>query len=168
MSMVQTAMLIKHFALGNTEEFNLMFDKFMNSNHKGLVKLGGVAFYYALFINLEKGFLILKKLMNENMNFPIYYYGITTLYHYRKKEYNQALIEANHYTLTGIFWGPLHRVAALGQLNRKDEATPEIAELKKLKPDFEEKADYLISRFVKEDDLVTHLLAGLGKAGMVV
>jgi hypothetical protein len=60
------------------------------------------------------------------------------------------------------------RVAALGQLNRLDEARPNIAHLFQLKPEFESKAKYLISRFVKEDELVEHVLKGLRLAGMKV
>jgi 5,10-methylenetetrahydrofolate reductase len=60
------------------------------------------------------------------------------------------------------------RVAALGQLNRLDEAKPNIAHLLQLKPEFESKARYLISRFVKENELVEHVLDGLRKAGMNV
>jgi hypothetical protein len=38
--------------------------------------------------------------------------------------------------------------------------------LKQMKPDFEKKAHYLVSRFVKEEPLVVHILEGLQKAGL--
>ena len=88
------------------------------------------------------------------------------LYYYRKKEYKQALYEVNKYDVPHFFWASLLRAAVLGQLNRIDEAANDIVHLKQLKPNFEEKASFLISRFVKEEDLVVHVMDGLRKAGM--
>ena len=62
----------------------------------------------------------------------------------------------------------MQRAAVFGQLNRLDEAKPEIARLKQLKPDFEEKAESLITRFIKEKGLLELILEGLRKAGMNV
>jgi 5,10-methylenetetrahydrofolate reductase len=58
------------------------------------------------------------------------------------------------------------RAATLGQLDQKSEAKQHISELKLLKPNFESNARYLISRYVKEDDLVEQLVDGLQKAGL--
>jgi hypothetical protein len=58
------------------------------------------------------------------------------------------------------------RAACLGQLDRLNEAKEQLLQLYSLKPDFETKAEYLISRFVKEDELVKHLIEGLEKCGM--
>ena len=54
----------------------------------------------------------------------------------------------------------------LGQLDRPEHAEPQIALLITLKPDFEEKAVFLISCYVKEAELVIHLLDGLKQAGV--
>jgi hypothetical protein len=62
----------------------------------------------------------------------------------------------------------MQRIAVYGQLNRLDEAKPDFALLKQLKPDFEEKAEYLLSRFIKEADLLALMLEGLRKAGLKV
>ena len=42
----------------------------------------------------------------------------------------------------------------------------QISDLKILKPDFENKARYLISRYVKEEELVERIIEGLQKAGL--
>lgn len=166
---VQTAMVTKHFALGNKDAFHHAFEKCMKSNPKGVLRLGSLAVFSALYGNWEKGIVIIKKLMHENLNFPIYFYGFLSLYYYRRKEYKQALIEAKKYILpAGPFWAPLHRVVALGQLNMKDEAIPEIAELMRVKPDFNVKAPFIMGLYIKEEDLVEHMMDGLRKAGMKV
>jgi hypothetical protein len=60
------------------------------------------------------------------------------------------------------------RAAVFGQLNRLEEAESNVAQLKQLKPDFENQAWYLITRDVKEEGLTEHVLEGLGKAGINV
>jgi len=168
---VQTAMVLKHFTLCNKEAFYHAFEKCMKSNPKGVLRLGTLAVFSALYGNWEKGIVIIKKLMNENVNFPIYFYGILSLDYYRRKEYKQALIETKKHSMpAGPFWSPIHmhRIAALGQLNMKDEARPEIAELMRGKPDFIDKAQYIMSLFIKEEDLVEHMMDGLRKAGMAL
>jgi hypothetical protein len=70
--------------------------------------------------------------------------------------------------MPGLFWSKLYLLACLGQLKRKRNVKEEIIKLKKLKPDFEEKAFILINRFIKEEDLVIKLLQGLQKAGLKV
>ena len=44
----------------------------------------------------------------------------------------------------------------------------EISVLHNLVPEFESKAHYLISRFVKEEQLAEHIIEGLNKAGMKI
>jgi len=132
------------------------------------MRLGILGFYLALSGEWDQGKTILNKAMNKNIGYPLYLYGATSLYHYRKAEFIKALEEANKYDIPGLFWGPMLRAACLGQLNRKKEAKRQIINLKQLKPDFEDKAPYLISRFVKEDDLVENVLEGLRKAGVKI
>ncbi len=168
---VQTAMVLKHFTLSNKEAFYHAYEKCMKTNPKGVLRLGTLAVFSACYGNWDKGIVILKKLMNENLNFPIYFYGILSLDYYRRNDYKQALIESKKYSMpTGPFWSPMdiHRIAALGQLNRKDEARPVIVELLRGKPDFIDKAQYILSLFIKEEDLVEHMMDGLRKAGMEV
>jgi 5,10-methylenetetrahydrofolate reductase len=62
----------------------------------------------------------------------------------------------------------LLRAAVLGQLNKVSEAEPHIAHVKLLKPEFESNAKHLISLWVKENELVEHILEGLRKAGLDV
>ncbi len=106
--------------------------------------------------------------MYQNIGYPLYFHACTMLYYYRKNEYKMALKEANKYTVPTLFWAPMVRAAAMGQLNLKTEAQKNIDHLLKHKPDFEQQAAYLISRYVKEDELVNHILDGLRKAGMKV
>lgn len=60
------------------------------------------------------------------------------------------------------------RIAVLGQMERKDHADQSIALLYHLKPDFSAKAQFLISRYVKEEGLADHVIQGLNKAGLEI
>jgi hypothetical protein len=84
----------------------------------------------------------------------------------RLNEFEKAYEEALKYDVPALFWGPMLRAATLGQLDRQSEAQQHISDLKSLKPDFESKAQYLISRYVKEDELVEKIIDGLVKAGL--
>lgn len=129
---------------------------------------GILGFHLSLFGEWERGKEILDKTMNKQIGFPSFFYGATCLYYYRQKKYKQAYSEAQKYDMPGLFWGPMLRAACLGKLKRKNEASVDIEELLSLKPDFPKKANYLISRFVKEKDLVDDVRSGLAEAGLTI
>ena len=93
---------------------------------------------------------------------------MTTTFYYRTNDYQNAYQEALAYTTPGLFWGPMLRLACLGQLNTKEGISENLEELEMLKPDFTEKARDLISRYIKEEELVNKILQGLKKAGLPV
>ncbi|HSH19831.1 MAG TPA: hypothetical protein VLA03_05240 [Draconibacterium sp.] len=165
---VKTAQAFKSFVYNEKERFLYLADKCLSISQNSSLRTGALAFYLSLYGEWEKGKELLDKLIHQNIGYPIYFHGSTMLYYYRKKEYNKALEEANKYILPSIFWAPMLRAAVMGQLNLKKEAQKNVDQLLKLKPDFEEKAVYLISIYVKEDELVNHILEGLRKAGMKV
>ncbi len=156
----------KYFVYNEKESFFNQLEKCLKSNPSGSLRLGALGLYMALYGEWERGKEILDDVINNHFSYPLYLHGATVLYYYRKKEYKQALSEANKYAVPEFFWAPLLRATVLGQLNRMDEAANEIVHLKQLKPNFEEKASFLISRYVKQEDLVAHVMDGLRKAGM--
>jgi hypothetical protein len=76
------------------------------------------------------------------------------------------MTEAENYDIPGAFWGPMLRACCLGQLGKRTKAKAQIEDVLLLKPDFEEKASYLIRNYVKEGNLVDEVLGGLRKAGL--
>ena len=75
--------------------------------------------------------------------------------------------EALKFNYPDLFWDPLLRAAALGQMGRAGEAKAAVDELLKLVPDFAVWAHQMISYYVKVDDLVDAVIEGLQKAGLV-
>jgi TolB-like protein len=158
----------KFFINNNKERFLKEVEKCLSKNPSISMRLGALGFYLCLFGEWDRGKAILDKVMYSNISFPHYYYGASTLYYYRRKDYEKALNEVLHYNIPTLFWGPMLKVAVLGQLGRQDEVKPHLHHLKQLKPDFESKATYLIGLWVKENDLVVHIMDGLRKAGMKI
>jgi len=156
------------FASNKKDRFFQEVEICLSQNPRLSMRLGVLGFYLALYGDWERGKEILDKVMKTNISFPVHYHAVTAMYYYRKGEYEKALMELKKYNSSTLFWAPMQRIAVYGQLNRQEEAKPDFALLKQLRPDFEEKAEYLLTRFIKEADLLALMLEGLRKAGMKV
>lgn len=163
---VQIVLAFKCFLYEEKVRFFHLAERIMEMNPKSTLRLGSLGFHLSLYGDWERGKKILDSVIQGNMEYPKYFHGATTLYFYRGKNYEEALKESRMYQVSGYFWGHLIRATVLGQLSRNTEAREELDHLKRLKPDFEKKAHFLISRFVKEESLVEHILEGLQKAGL--
>ena len=121
-----------------------------------------------LYGGWEKGKEIMDEVIAHNFKYPMYFHVARLLYYFRKEEFDRALIESNQLEIPNFFWPPMLRASLLGQMNQFEEARQNIILLRKLKANFEDRARYLISQFVKEKDLLEKILDGLRKAGMTV
>ena len=164
--LVKITQVFKCFLLDQKTQFDKEANDCLSMNLHSPARLGALGFYISLYGGWETGKPILDKALNKNIGYPLFFHGATCLYYYRIHEYKRAMDEAYKYDIPGLFWAPMLRAACLGQLDRLNEAKEQLLQLYSLKPDFETKAEYLISRFVKEDELVKHLIEGLEKCGM--
>ena len=158
----------KCFLKGEKDRFSQEAEHCLKMKMVSPFRQGILGFHLSLFGEWEQGKKILDKAMNKQIGFPSFFYGVTCLYFYRQEKYLEAYSEAEKYDMPGLFWGPMLRAACLGKLNQKNEASPNIEALLNLKPEFPQKAEYLISRFVKENDLVIKIMDGLTEAGLAV
>ncbi len=104
--------------------------------------------------------------MKLNPYHPSWFHLAPYMDYYRRGEYENAFAEALKFNYPEMFWDPLMRTAALGQMGREREAKTAVGELLKLEPDFAARGRQLISRYVKVDDLVDMIIEGLRKAGL--
>ena len=158
----------RFFVQNQKEKFLYEIEKALDLNPNSPFRIGAIGFFLSLYGEWEKGKQLLDTAMKQNIGFPSWYYGATTIYYYRLNEFEKAYEEAIKYDIPGLFWGPMLRAATLGQLERKSDAEKQISDLKILKPNFESKAKYLISRYVKEEELVEKIIEGLQKAGLKI
>ncbi|WP_167610674.1 hypothetical protein [Maribellus sediminis] len=163
---VSAILATKCFVCNEKERFLDLAEKCLAIDPIGALRAGTLAFYLCLYGEWEKGKQMLDNIMHRNMSYPLYFHGCTMLYYYRTGTYDEALLEANKYNIPSVFWGPMLRAAVNGQLSNFEEASKQVKDLLELKPDFEKKAEYLISRYVKEESLVNHILEGLRLAGL--
>jgi len=165
---VNAILAFKCFVCNEKERFFELAKKCLAVDPAGALREGILAFYMCLYGEWEKGKQVLDNIMYRNMSYPLYFHGCTTLYYYRTGNYEEALAEANQYNIPSLFWGPMLRAAVNGQLNNFEEASKQVKGLLELKPDFERKAKILISRYIKEESLINHVIEGLLKAGMKI
>jgi len=163
---IQLALVYKCFLYDEKERFFHLADRMLEKNPKSTLRLGALGFHLSLYGDWERGKQILDSVMQGHLEYPKYFHGATTLYYYRNKSYELALKEAHMYKVPGFFWGSMLRAAILGQLSEAKAAQTELQHLKRMKPDFEAEAYYLIRLFVKEEALVIHIIEGLQKAGL--
>ena len=165
---VRMSYAYKCFLNNEKDEFFLEAEKCLSMNSHSPIRPGIIGFHLSLYGDWERGKHLLDTVMNSKTGYFLYFHGATCAYYYRKNDYKKALEEANKYNLPNLFWSYMLRAACLAQLHRIEEARNEIDRLKSLRPDFEDKAYYLISRFIKENSLVEHLIEGLRLAGMSI
>ncbi|WP_347841225.1 hypothetical protein [uncultured Draconibacterium sp.] len=165
---VNTSLAFKCFMYDEKDRFFQLVEKYILSGMNTTLRIGTLAFYLSLYGDWERGKKILDSVMKRNVGYPLYFHGVTMLYYYRNKDYELARNESDKYNLPAVFWSPMLKAAVNGQLGESDKAKSNINDLLKLKPDFESKVSYLISIYVKEQELVNHILQGLRLAGMKV
>ena len=165
---VRIVLSYKYFTYEEKDQYFHLANRILEQNPKGALRLGSLGFHLSLYGDWERGKSILDRVMHENMDYPRYYHGATALYYYRKKSYKKAYEEVMGYKGTGYWWEQMLNIAILGQMGKADEARHHIESLHKVKPDFTVKAHDLISRFVKEESLVIHIIQGLQKSGMSI
>jgi adenylate cyclase len=121
----------------------------------------------ALYGEWERGLSLIEKGMKLNPYHPSWFHLAPYMDYYRRGEYENALAEALKFNYPELFWDPVMRAVALGQMGRGREARTVVGELLKLEPDFAAQGRQLISHYVKVDDLVDTIVEGLRQAGLV-
>ena len=114
----------------------------------------------------ERGLKLLEKAMRLNPHHPGWYREPFFFFHYCRGQYQEALAEARRLNTPELFWDPLDRAAALGQLNCREEAGVAVRQLLDLRPDFAVCGRELMRRWVFFDEHIDMLLEGLQKAGL--
>jgi adenylate cyclase len=138
----------------------------LNPNAPAMV--GFLGWLMALYGEWERGLAILKKGMELNPLYPGWFHMAPYFHCYHQGHYEEAYHQAQQFRMPQLFWDPLVRAAALGQLARTPEAEVAAAELLVIKPDFPTRGPWLIRCYVKFEHLAETLLDGLRKAGLKI
>jgi hypothetical protein len=84
----------------------------------------------------------------------------------RRHDGEEAFEQALECRRSGDFWSPLARATSLVMMDRMGEAERQGQLLLACRPDFPERGRWLITRYVKQWDLVEALVQALAKAGV--
>lgn len=135
-------------------------------NPNSLLFMDGLGYIMTLSGRWETGPALIRTAIRRN---PLY----RSVAHYplwldclRRQDFEGAYLETMGLKESGIFWYPLAKAAALGRLGRVEEAERYLKKLLTLRPDFPANARMLVSRYIKFDELIECVMAGLRKAGL--
>jgi adenylate cyclase len=160
------ALSLVYFHQGPKELFLQHVDQTIALNPNSPYILGVAGWHMALYGEWDRGLALLKKGMKLNPYHPSWFHLVPYLDYYRHGQYEDAFTEALKFNYPELYLDPMIRAAALGQMGRQDEAKAAVDQLLNLEPDFATRGRWLISRYVKVDDLVDKIIEGLRKAGM--
>lgn len=163
---VQDAITLVHFHRGDKENFLKHLEETISLNPNAPYIIGVAGWHLSLFGEWERGLALLQQGMKLNPFYPTWFHLVPYMDFYHRGDYKSALAEALAFNYADLFWDPLMRAAALGQMGRTGEAQAAMRQLLELVPDFAEVGTELISGYVKVDELTGKLMDGLQKAGL--
>lgn len=145
-------------------EINLAYELNPNS----LFVLDGIGYIMTLLGDWERGPALIRNVMHHNPYYRHIIHYALWVHALHRKDIEEAYQETMNLRIPALFWYPLAKAATLGLLGRLEEAKRYAADLLKLKPDFPDRGRRLISRFIKQDDIVQQVIEGLKAAGVTV
>jgi adenylate cyclase len=155
-----------HFLLNEREMFFREAEQALALNPNAPTLVGFIGWEMVLYGERERGVALMEKGMKLNPYYPGWFHLVPYLNVYQQGRYEEAYQHALKFQAPHIFWDPLLRAAALGQLGREREARAAVDELLTLKPDFHTSGPSLMEIYVKTRSQVDGLLEGLQQAGL--
>ena len=141
-------------------------ERCLSVNPSNAMYMGAVGFGYVCAGEYEKGL----ELMLESIELNPHYPWVTNLglsfYYFHKNNFKEALYWAELINRPGLLWDPLIRASAYGFLNKAEEASQAVKDLFILSPGFQERAVYIVDRFIFDKELQHTILEGLTLAGI--
>jgi TolB-like protein/cytochrome c-type biogenesis protein CcmH/NrfG len=143
-------------------------ERAMSLNPRDGTTLAWMAIMIAFSGDWERGVALTQRAIELNRHHPGWYHNVAFHHHYRKREYEAALLAAKRINMPEFHWMHLMTAASCGMLGRLEEARTAIESLRKYTPMFLdlEKVREDIGMWDPDKDEVERLLQGLQKAGL--
>lgn len=135
-------------------------------NPNAVDEIGGVGFIFICAGEFERGYELLSDSILHNPFCPWWFYAGFVFYFLHKKDYQKAFDNAEKIDVPILFWDPLLKTAALGQLNLLEDAKKTLKQLTLLLPDAHDQLKGILGSFLLSEDLNNEILEGLRKAGL--
>lgn len=141
-------------------------DAALSLNPGGLFFLDGVGYVLTLSGDWDRGPDLIRRALRLNPFHREVVHAALWLDGIRRQDYEESYRQAQEFTLHGSFWAPLMRLTALAHLGRRDEAALALADLLQMKPDIRSRGRWLISRYVKFEELIERIEEALTSVGL--
>lgn len=127
---------------------------------------GTLGYLFAVAGDYDRAETLLGQAFESGLRQPTWLHHGLYLVHFAQGKYDQALLESQRGFPPVAFWDLVLRAAALGKLGRVEEAEEAMDEVRRVRPDFEERSVELLSRTPIRPDLREEVLDGLRVAGL--
>jgi TolB-like protein/cytochrome c-type biogenesis protein CcmH/NrfG len=143
-------------------------ERAMSLNPRDGTTLAWMAIMIAFSGGWERGVALTQRAIELNRHHPGWYHNVAFHHHYRKREYEAALLAAKRINMPEFHWMHLMTAASCGMLGHLEEARTAIESLRKYTPTFLDLENVRedIGMWDPDKDEVERLLQGLQKAGL--
>ncbi len=164
-----------HFALAHTYFTRKDFgacraagERLLMLNPRDTFATAVVGLLIACSDDWERGTSLIRGAMALNPHHSGFFNVVLAWDHYRRREYDRALREAEKRSMPGFYKWQCIMAASNGQLGRNDAAREHVEALLALMPDFAEVAGEDLAKEFASEAFVEHFLEGLRKAGLEI
>lgn len=155
-----------HYYRQELSAFRVAADRVLALNPRDTGNVHMMATLIAYSGDWSTGHSVAKKVKQLNPHHPSWFYFFFVSYHYREREYEQALEAAEKLNLPGYYFVSLYLAMINAQLGRTEEARKHLKTLIALAPDVARNPRAELSKWCAEEEFVEHRLDGLRKAGL--
>jgi adenylate cyclase len=166
--LARTILAYVYLLRGERELFAEEADAALDLNPNSPNFSGTIGYLLACAGECDRGFALLQRAIGLNPCHPRWFHHGLFIIHFQRKQYQEALEEAEKVGHKVAFWDPVLRAAALGKLGRLQEASASVQELRRIKPDFERRVREFLPRTATSPEIWDDFLDGLRKAGLQI
>ncbi len=160
------ALVRTHYFYREPEQLFLEAERAVALNPNNADVLASVGWYVAHAGRWEWGLELVERAMALSPFYPNWYHQPFVDDHYRKQEYEAALVRARQMNIPGLYFTYLNLAFVNGQLGRHDDAKAAVAELLAVYPNFAAEAYAVLRKWYHDEEHIAHIIDGLRKAGL--
>ncbi len=156
------------FLADDSDSFHHEIETALALNPNSPYTVGAAGYFHVLRGEFERGLALLDRAIGANPYHPDWFHLAYFIDHFRRRNYDRALLELQQHNPLHNFWVHVMYGATLGKLDRIDEARVHIKQVTEQKPDFASRAHELFRRTLKVDAIIEDMIDGLRKGGLPV
>lgn len=155
-----------HFYRGESAEAAAAHDRLLAGNPNNPEVLAQVGWRTAFASDWDQGMILVGRAIERSILAPKWYHLIMALGHYRRNDYEGALVGLKGSAATEWVWIPLVLAAAHGQLGNHHEAHHALARAQALDADVLRDPRAAMATHNTPEPLIDQLIDGLVRAGL--